>query len=344
MPEEVKKENTFIVIKGRFKAIETNSFGIFLMFLDTESRNLESISVVASHFSSLYETDPKNHWSDVEEKIATLRWKGEFATSISNDIQNYLETSLRGDRSDEIYSLIKQNASSKVENILFSLLMKPLGDRNIHIDMVWETVTSEEVNQVKEARHGKDEENTGEADPNEVQPLAQEAETDFDIADGSVVLGINLILAPVSGIPIFELQPGDKIMVKIDPSTNRGKYFIDLLNATHENEVIPIPSTIEKVKVNQFNEYVILVKIGDGIFGKVLESEQVKLKRYDPDTDKKSSQPQMKNLADAGFSNSLSPTEPTGDKTTFSLYWLLALGGVIVIAAIIMIFYILVFK
>lgn len=328
-------ESLYTIVKARFKAIDTNTFGLIIIFLNNNLKVAENISVIASHFSSLYETDPKGTWADMEERIFSLKWKGEFATSISRDIQTYIESTLRDVRIEELYNFIKSNAVSKIENLFFTLLMKPIGEKNIHVEVSWEKVSAEEIQQVKDERESRD---SGEASstPQEA-PASEDAALveEFQLEEGSVVLDINLILAPVSGIPIFELKRGDRIMVKIDPSTNKGKYFIDLLNAMHDSEVVPIPCVVHGVKVNKFNEFSILVKIGEGIFGKVIETEPVKLKKYDPEADKAKSQNTQRTLQNAGFGPA--PKASKEDKAIGNLYWLMYLGGFVVIAAILLI-------
>jgi len=329
-------EALYTIIKVRFKAINTNTFGLILISMNNNLRVAENISVIASHFSSLYETDPKGSWIDMEERIFHLKWKGEYATSISRDIQNYIENRLRNDRTEEMYTFLKHNAVSKIENTLFAMLVKPLGERNIHIEISWEKVTAEEIQQAKEAREKREAE---EANPQEDGQSSEDVALaeEFNLEEGSVVLDVNLVLAPVSGIPIFELKRGDWIMVKIDASCSKGKYFIDLLNATHEGEVVPIPARVHGVKVNKFNEFSILLKIGEGIFGKAIEAEPVKLKKYDPESDSNRAQGMERNLQSAGF-GSTPGNESQENKGINALYWLMYLGGFIVVAAILLIF------
>jgi hypothetical protein len=162
-----------------------------------------------------------------------------------------------------------------------------------------------------------------------------EPDSMFQVDEGSVVLDVNLVLAPVSGIPIFEIQPGDRIMVKINPATKRGLYFIELLNAKHDEDIVPVPCTVTEVKLNKANEYVVLVKIGEGIFGKVIEAEQVKIKRFDPNSDKKTAANAQRSMAAAGFSKVEPVTKQ--DKAIRNLYWLLYLGGFVVLAVIMVI-------
>lgn len=327
------QQSLYTIVKGRFKAIDTNTFGLFLIFVNNNLRVSESVTIIASHFSSMYETDPKLGWSNVEERIMNLKWKGEFATSISRDTQAFVENALKGIRSEELYSLIKSNSVSKIENLLSMMLTKPLGDKNIHIELSWENASAEQIQTAKQERELRD--NAEDATSGEMPALQAEPDDTFQLDEGSVVLDVNLVLAPVSGIPIFELQPGDHIMVKINPETKRGQYFIELLNARHDEEIVPLPGTVTELKLNKSNEYVVLIKIGEGIFGKVVEAEQVKIKRFDPNTDKKTTANAQRNLANAGFGKP-NPANKK-DKGIRNLYWLLYLGGFVILAALMVI-------
>lgn len=328
----------YTIVKGRFKAIDTNTFGLFLIFLNNNLRIVESVTIIASHFSSMYETDPKTNWSSVEERIMSLKWKGEFATSISRDSQTFVETAFKGIRSEELHSLIRTNQVAKIENLLTLMLIKPLGDKNIHIELSWENSTADDIQRAKQDREQRDTPASADAESMPSDSIGGDTQQDsaiYNVEEGSVVLDIDLVLAPVSGIPIFELQAGDRIMIKINPATKRGMYFIELLNAKHDDEIVPVPAIVTEVKLNKSNEYLVLAKIGEGIYGKAGEAEQVKIKRFDPNADKKSASTAQKNLASAGFTKAAPVTKQ--DKAIRNLYWLMYLGGFVVLAVVMVI-------
>lgn len=322
----------YTILKGRFKAIDTNTFGLFLLFINEDLEQAENVAAIASHFSSIYETDPKTAWNEIEERIFNLKWKGEFATSITRDLQSYLESVTQGAHGDELYTLIKDNYVSKIESYLSTLLSKPLTDRNIHLEISWERVTPQEIMEAKAAREAQEFSESGPGDATEESQLEAENHG-FNIEQGAVLLDVALILAPVSGIPIYEVKAGDSIMVKIDPTSNRGRYFIELLNAMHENEVVPVPALVQEVRMNKMNEYTILVKIGEGIYGQTIETEQVKLKRYNPAQDKRGNQLQGMSVTAPGTKR----TETKQDKAISNLYWLMYLGGFVVVVILLLI-------
>jgi hypothetical protein len=263
---EAPEENT-IVLKGRFKAVDTNAYGLLIIFLSQKLRNVENLLAIASHYSSLYDTDPHLPWYSLEETIVNLKWKGDIAVNISIDLQNYMESSLDQDRGNELYMLLQNNDQTKIESLLQAILIKPLSDRNVVLETVTETI-SNEVILSRRAERNK-------------QRIAAKEDYAQKKSEADGYIPVDLILAPVSGIPIYELSSGDKIMVRINDKSLRGKYFIDMLGARVDGNVIPVPVEVTHISKDSNNEYTILCKITEKAVGKAIESEQVKLKRYD---------------------------------------------------------------
>ncbi len=265
-PVPLEADNT-IVLKGRFKAVDTNTYGLFIIFLSEKLRTVENLLAIASHYSSLYETDPHLPWYSLEENIVNLKWKGDIAVNVSIDLQNYMESSLDRDRGNELYMLILNNDQTKMESLLQAILIKPLSDRNLILEIATESISDESMHS-KRAERNRNKRGAKEA-------VAQKKSE----ADGYIP--VDLILAPVSGIPIYELSKGDKIMVRISDLSVRGKYYIDLLGARVDGNIIPVPAEVTHISKNSKNEYTILCNITDKAVGRIVESEQVKLKRYD---------------------------------------------------------------
>ncbi|MBN2323054.1 MAG: hypothetical protein JXQ30_04910 [Spirochaetes bacterium] len=259
-------DDNFTILKGRFRAVETNTYGLFIIFFNGNLGTVESLMAIASHYSSLFDNDPHLPWYIIEENIINLRWKGDIAANISLDLQHFLEVTLERDRGTELFSLIRNNDETRMESLLLSVLIKPLGDRNIQLETVSELVTKQSMNMIREERN---------------KPKEQNVVSQPGTSRGLSTVDVELILAPVSGIPIFELEVGDKIMVKITDRSTRGHYAVDLLGARVEGTLIPVPAEVLEISRGENNEYTIICKLGGDLHGKAVETEQVKLKRYD---------------------------------------------------------------
>ena len=264
------RQNELItILKARFKAVETNTYGLLIIFFNDEKREVESLVAIASHYSSLFDIDPHLPWYSFEENIINTKWKGDISLNITIDLQNYIESSLDRDRGHELLMLIKNNDQLKIESLLQAILMKPLADRNIIIETVSETITKESMNNVRIERNKL-----------KTDKKSEISSIESKIKSGNII-NVELMLAPVSGIPIYELKKGDKIMVRIANTGVKEKYYIEQFGVKVDNNILPLPAEVVDITKNDKGEYIILVKLEKSVYGKAIETEQVKLKRYD---------------------------------------------------------------
>jgi hypothetical protein len=339
---EVKPDTSYIVIKGRFKALNTSSYGLFIVFLDNITKNVERYDVISSHFSTLFENNIGMPWNELDEIITKLKWKGEYATSLTHDIQASIEDLFQPGtgRTQDIWANIKKAQVGKVVTIFEEVLGRPTGDKNIKCEVAIETVTKSEIEDVKRARREREGKDTiGGTSGAPAVNQQEQANREAGIEENAVILEVSLVLSPVSGVAIADLKDGDKIMVKISEQSSRGQYFIDLLNATKDNEIIPIPATVVRTN-KEAKIYIVLANIGPGVYGKSLDEDNVKVKMYDPTTDKR------KPSEIAATAQAAKPTPQTGDnsqengeKKKKSMNWLFIIIGVAALLMILILIY-----
>lgn len=348
MPAEIGNTDTdnYYIIKGRFKGTNSNTYGLFIMFISIPTKTLENVLVAASHFSTIYEYSPDMDWASFEEKITNLKWKGEVSTNISHDLQIIshdlqilMANTIKQDLVEEFIESIDSNQLGKIEHTIVNIISKGLIDKSVIIDFKINRVSHQEIIKTKDERARREKEER-EAKKREEMRKA-EAER-FKVEEGGVILDASLVLAPVSGIPISEAKQGDQIMIKIDSSTERGNYFIDLLNArSDDGNVRPVKGVIKDVFMNALGEYQILAEIGPGIYARAIETEQVKIKRYDP-SEEPISLTNARSASDAAATTAvqgatIKPTEISKPKD----YFIWIVGAITFILAL-LIFYLLI--
>jgi hypothetical protein len=276
----------YTILKGRFKAVETNTFGLFLIYLNEKEEKVENAVAIASHYSTLFDTDPHLPWYEFEESIINKKWKGEFTSALSYELQRYLENSLELDRGYELHHLVKNLEQMKIESLLQAILIKPLADKNILIETDSEFITRETLTSTRDARDRRRFGDGGDGqDPLKISADSKSghfSHPDQD-RDGVVedIIDVDLVLAPVSGTSLPELREGDIIMVKIKDKTTKGNYYIDLLGSRVNGEVAPSPAEVVELSRDKDGAYVITCKLDEEIFGKAIEPESVKVKKYD---------------------------------------------------------------
>jgi len=322
---EFSPDTNYLVIKGRFKATASSSYGLFIVFMDNVTKNVDKIEIVASHFSTVYDTNINMPWSELQDIITKLRWKGEYATSLTHDIQSSLEDLFQPGtgRGIDIWNAIKKTMVNKAANFFEEFFARPTGDKGVKVELAIETITKSDIENVKKMREQRDILNSLNLQNN--QPKPQQAEQKLE--ESAVVLDVSLVLSPISGVPIYELKEGTKIFIKITEQTSRGQYFNDLLGASEGNEILPVPATVKKVS-KEGKIYTVLVEIGPGIYGKSLDEDTVKVKLYDSNQDKRKLQ---KTIEAAPTSiEPLSETPPSSSNGSF-LFWVMGGIGLLII-------------
>lgn len=304
MAFEPESDNLFsdhlIIIKGRFKALSMNLYGLFIIIFNQDKR-IDTYNIAVSTFSNIYENEPHLPWDKYEQMILELKWKGNFNANLTSSIMdNFKEISAEDIKTNQLYDYANSYDYNSLDTYLFDTINRVVHDKNLVLETSIQEVTAEEFAQTKEKRYNKAEE---------------KSTSETELEEGAVILNIQPILAPVKGKPIYELKIGDRIMTKIIPNTDRANYFIDLLGLRVENHIKPIATEVIDIKSDGKSEPLeILTRIGPGIYGKCIEDErQVKLRLYDalidgPLTQKvipKQTQPSPTSVAtyeDVGFS------------------------------------------
>lgn len=304
MAFEPESDNLFsdhlIIIKGRFKALSMNLYGLFIIIFNQDKR-IDTYNIAVSTFSNIYENEPHLPWDKYEQLILELKWKGNFNANLTSSIMdNFKEISAEDIKTNQLYDYANSYDYNSLDTYLFDTINRVVHDKNLVLETSIQEVTAEEFAQTKEKRYNKAED---------------KSTSETELEEGAVILNIQPILAPVKGKPIYELKIGDRIMTKIIPNTDRANYFIDLLGLRVENHIKPIATEVIDIKSDGKSEPLeILTRIGPGIYGKCIEDErQVKLRLYDalidgPLTQKvipKQTQPSPTSVAtyeDVGFS------------------------------------------
>ncbi len=272
--EKTTEDNKYFILKGRFKSNSLNFYGLFLVVFNRR-KDLELCHSIISTYSSIYELETHFSWEKYQELIVNSKWKGNYNPSMSTSIQELFDK-LTTDKEEkmQLYELIKSYNYDNIDPFIFDIINRVIHDKNLILETSIQEVSASEYRDMKESdKKSKD--------------LPDKTGNGYQTEDDSVTLGVQLILAPVSGKPIYELKIGDKIMTKIIPNTDKANYFIDLLDLRVEDHIKPVPSKIIEIKSDNRNDPLeLLTQIGPGIYGKCFEDErQVKLRMYDPAMD-----------------------------------------------------------
>jgi hypothetical protein len=326
-------QKNLYILKGRFKSNSLNFYGLFLLIFNTRSE-LTVSHILVSTFSTAYDMEPHIVWEKYEEFIVNSKWKGNYNPNMTASIENFLKqiTSEYNGQKEIIYSYIKNYDYDNVDSFMFDIINRIIHDKNLIIETGIQEITEKEFRESKENKPQKKEKDSAQIN----QKIASEE---------GVTLIIQLILAPVSGKPIYELKIGDTIMCKIVPNTDRANYFIDLLDLRVENLIKPVPCKVIDIKSEGKGQPLeILTEIGPGIYGKCIEDErQVKLRMYDPAIDERITNKKIQEIKkEAEEESFISKKISNLKKISFIKFLYIAIGVLVIIGLIIILYYLLI--
>ena len=266
--------STVLFLKGRFKSSLSNLYGLFLIEFSPDGK-IASHNFVVSTFSTLFNLEPHESWTKYQELILGMRWKGNCNASVTAALSAQM-TKLQQDEmlTRQLYGGVADYDYKSAENFIFDILYRMVQDKNVVLETGIEEITTQELAELKKQQPEQPEEQTDPA-------------PDSNLGTGAFVIPVGPILAPVKGRPLYELKIGDKMMIRIMPSSERANAYIEKNKLRSENYIKPIPATVIDIKAENKNSPVeILTKIDENLYGKIVEEErQVKLRMYDPQTD-----------------------------------------------------------
>ncbi|HMY10816.1 MAG TPA: hypothetical protein PKM44_14710 [Turneriella sp.] len=247
------KNEPVIAVKGRFRAPNQRYYGQFFYLINNKGGYIDVASVVITVGSDVYNAlNPTDSWKKYESLINKLKYENKFSQAITNEFQAKLKQ-LALDK-QYFADLMKAVVGNKAETLNFVLA-------NFYRRVIKDDEFYLEGHAEKASLDGNDE-----------TPASQEA--DIGGADG-VYLPVKLDLDPISGKDVKEVRPGDKILVRVLPETERANAFIDGAGLrTDSGFVRSAPFTVTSV-IYPGVGVELVGKLKEGIYGKIVEEQNV---------------------------------------------------------------------
>ncbi len=198
---------------------------------------------------------PIEKLTDVEQKIA-----GIFTTQVIETLNVYDGDNTDKDEYFEVISNIK------------SVISNTLEDDNAYIAIGMEKVDKSVIENVD----NKEAADKAAIDDDYADIMKKEKQAISKVAS-------TLVLSPVYGTAIANIEPGDVVMAIVENSTPTGKGINKQLETVEQDgKVHPIPALVVK-KMTKPNKkgVTLIIKISDGIYSTIEEADPIKVQTYD---------------------------------------------------------------
>ena len=250
------------ILKGKFLSTESNIYGIFLFEYYERTNILQRVELQLSNYSIFYQNcnettsipDYLKIVVDIRESISSHR---ALYIRMKSYIQKNLSfNGLKIDKPDGVMDM-----KLEVDKVIKRALM----EKKINIMCFVERMPFHEYCRLIEE--------------NNTKPVKKKHKGIFDIDPNYKLINCYPVVAPVEGVPIFSIKENDTIFVKI---TKKDLPFFQIDHNSEQNDLV-VKGTISKVEFHG-GSCSILLYFKDNIYGKLIETENIKLKIASRDT------------------------------------------------------------
>ncbi len=249
----------FIAVKAKFFLLKEKLYGLLVILVKPEEKLVESATGVVSIFSETHNISVEAPWREVEDYIHKLRYEGQYTPNVTYDLQNALKNlSVHPAMVEDFCEKLLQKDVAGIKEKLKDLVSSAFGNEELNIEVHLEELSEEDLGREVSAEEKE-----------EVSSSSQE----------KTLLEVTPILDPIKGKPIMDLKVGEKIMVRLLPSSPKANYFIDLLGLREEGKIKPVEARVLSIEKNS-QESNILVEITEDLQGKFSEENKVKVRLY----------------------------------------------------------------
>ncbi|MDI6786078.1 MAG: hypothetical protein QMD92_05145 [bacterium] len=262
----VGKKNT-IVVKGKFRGKNKNSYGLFILTLNKAKELLDHVRAVMLYDPEIYKISVRNRWDIFDRELARVNLKKkEGAESLYLHLESGLkDIFLKTITKKKLFECLKKLDLDNFKDCLISnignIIKDTAIDTEIEVDNI-SSFTSFGI-RLKEGSSEEEKEKVEEGVPKEEKK--------------EVVLKLAPVIAPVSGINVIDLKIDDQILTYIVDKTDLGLYLAELMGAKKGEKLIPVISRIYNIENLEGDKIRFTVKIGCGIFGEAIISNEVNI-------------------------------------------------------------------
>ena len=281
--------NNIIVVKISARSYIHLRYISILVFLDKEKS--EIVDMVCGISNNIYfanETDAFKDWVSIEKAMRLIE---NLIVDVHLRIITSIEMSVKKVLTKEVIDsilLYELNNDRKAVILFFNKEIKALlEDQATLIDVYFEQTQLNNMIEQKNKISSYVEENEYLTNiPNSKDDKVIQTAIDKIFSkiynDEYVMIKSDFAFAPVSGTPITMLNIDDTIIVKINVD-EIGEEFIENIGGSRDikNNFYKAPATIVEKFINNNSETVVLVKLADGVYSKIIETEHIRVLTLD---------------------------------------------------------------
>lgn len=274
--EENGEKHAHYVFKISFNETHGEFNGAMVLMGDTQESGFSSVDVVMDKVFSLSLDQDWNSYLDfIKKKRKDVQDSGSNFLIFIRKIESYFKKSISNTKIDKINKIIITTEDEMLRNVLIKNILEgeisSLIAHGFEIELILKDEIQYYMKEVKNTQGNSDGSGDGMANP---QSSANE-----------MILDAIPMIDPNEGIKASEISEGDRIFVRITDDSVVGKHIARSITKNENPEEIPVRTPVFSVRKNVISKFrassevmEIMVKLDDGVFGKIVVQTEVRLR------------------------------------------------------------------
>lgn len=249
-------------VKMKFITQATGFLGAFFFCFDQKAGEIKRLIGVVSEDREIGKIDVGEHWMDYENRLYGYATSKKIEGSKIEQVKRRLQGGAFLSRTAGLLRVGRPVNREALNNLFLDELHNVFADTNIAVKFDIEMTDAFEMNKGRDV----EEEETEQLKPEEVDREIDRREERAH-NETLLLLKVDPVLSPVSGLEVRDLEFGDEIQVRITDDRDIADYLAELIGAKVDAVRVPVYSKVVDSKELEGGYMGVFTQFGPGIMG-----------------------------------------------------------------------------
>ncbi|MGQ9630094.1 MAG: hypothetical protein ACUVXI_07225 [bacterium] len=323
-------DRAIYIIKGEVAGDDVKYLCTFLAAIDALKGQLEKLVVLVLKKEEAYRLNINQPWNELLDAMFAMKMGRGELPEMSYRLHSYLEQRAFANYMDQVVTDLKDEDEADLKELFEIWIREAIFGEETRVNLAVERITRLQY-MGKEEEWKKEREAQWQREEKRKEDIVERMLEGEDVL---IVMKSEMILDPVEGLLVNDLQRDDVVIVNVRDEREEAQYMARLLNKQDEDVLLPLPATVIGKEEEETGRYVVVFNFGPGVYGKAIGEANTKVKgvKAKQETTKRRTKAEKKEPQESELDEILSEEEEKG------IGW----GFYLSIAAVILLFILLI--
>lgn len=211
----------FVAVKGSFKGEFSGYQGLIFLLGDLAERSFDRVYLLIASDPGVMSLRNDTGWHAFEAAMLDAKLQGRVAPNLTNDFERKFREKMAAETGQELLRVLERGDDAGFQETFLYEIGRMIGDSEVALQITIERLSKEDVHPTAVETPPV----PSAADDGTAAGTAASSSSSAPAvsAPATVIVKIDPILSPVTGVAVGDLKAGDRILTKIVDSTDAAR-------------------------------------------------------------------------------------------------------------------------